>query len=95
MDSVHTYDAVKIRVNVHIRFVRSQATASELDAETWAMGIAQGDLSKNTTLLGYIYHISVITYPPNGPCAYRKGNLPARISPGELSEVIVRGEISL
>ena len=29
----------------------------ELDAETWAMGIDQGDLSKNTTLLGYIYHL--------------------------------------
>ena len=84
MDLVYTYDAVKIRVNVHtghfthVRFGFSQGTASELDVETWAMGIAHGDLSKNITIQSCIF----ITYPLNGPCAYRKVNLRARISSG-------------
>ena len=62
MDLVHTYDAVNIRgiftpLISHVRFGFSQATASELDVETWAMGLAHGDLSKNTSLLGCIYHL--------------------------------------
>ena len=55
MDLGRPYDdAVNIRVNVHTaHFTRTRwilkGRASELDVETWAMGIAHGDLSKNTT----------------------------------------------
>ena len=41
----------------HVRFEFSQGTASEVDVETWAMGIAHGDLSKNTTFQSCIYHL--------------------------------------
>ena len=62
MDLDHTYDAVKIRVNVHTAHFTHTGwilirDRSELDVETWAMRIAHGDLSKNTTFQSCIYHL--------------------------------------
>ena len=59
MDLVHTYDTVKICVNVHTRHFTFQGPYAD------------------------------------GPCAYRKVNLPARISSGKLSEVMEHGEKTL
>ena len=44
-------------VNSRVRFQFSQEPALDLDVETWAMGIAHGDLSKNTTSQSCIYHL--------------------------------------